>query len=79
MLIASPSTPSVDRAVDVFSRPDGTLGFEEFRRDPEDLGAWTPVAYYSQREYATAEEAMSAARRVRSLRPRPQSNDAQAR
>jgi len=27
----------------MFSRPDGTHGFEEFRRDAEDRGAWTPV------------------------------------
>ena len=46
-VLASPSTPAVDRCVDIFSRPDGTFGFEEFRRDPEDMGAWTPVAYYS--------------------------------
>jgi hypothetical protein len=32
-----------DRCVDLFSRPDGTYGFEEFRRDAEDRGAWTPV------------------------------------
>jgi hypothetical protein len=46
-VLASPSTPAVDRCVDIFSRPDGTFGFEEFRRDPEDMGAWTPIAYYS--------------------------------
>ena len=34
-----------DRCVDLFSRPDGTHGFEEFRRDAEDRGAWTPVQY----------------------------------
>ena len=38
-----------DRCVDLFSRPDGTHGFEEFRRDAEDRGAWTPVQYYSGR------------------------------
>ena len=27
-----------DRCVDLFSRPDDTFGFEEFRRDPEDGG-----------------------------------------
>jgi hypothetical protein len=61
-VLASPSTPTVDRCVDIFSRPDGTFGFEEFRRDPEDMGAWTPVAYYSAREFATEEEALAAAR-----------------
>jgi hypothetical protein len=52
----------VDRCVDIFKRPDGTFGFEEFRRDAEDLGAWTPIAYYSWREFATEAEAMDAAR-----------------
>ena len=61
-VLASPSTPSVDRCVDIFARPDATFGFEEFRRDVEDVGAWTPVAYYSEHEYATAEEAIAAAR-----------------
>ncbi len=51
----------MDRCVDLFLRPDGTFGFEEFRRDPEDMGAWTPVAYYSGREFATEAEALSAA------------------
>jgi len=32
-----------DRCVDLFSRPDGSYGFEEFRRDVEDRGEWTPV------------------------------------
>jgi hypothetical protein len=61
-VLASPSTPAVDRCVDIFSRPDGTFGFEEFRRDPEDMGAWIPVAYYSEREFSTEAEALAAAR-----------------
>jgi hypothetical protein len=48
--------------VDIFARPDGTFGFEEFRRDPEDMGVWTPVAYFSAREFATEAEAVDAAR-----------------
>jgi hypothetical protein len=61
-VLASPSTPAVDRCVDIFARPDGTFGFEEFRRDPEDMGAWTPVAYCSAREFATVAQALEAAR-----------------
>ena len=34
----------------LFKRPEGTFGFEEFRRDPEDMGGWTPVSYFSARE-----------------------------
>ena len=51
----------MDRCVDIFKRPDGTFGFEEFRRDPEDMGSWTPIAYYSVREYLTEGDAIAAA------------------
>jgi hypothetical protein len=61
-VLASPSTPSLDRCVDIFSRPDGSFGFEEFRRDPEDGGLWTPIAYFSGREYGSEEAALVAAR-----------------
>lgn len=62
-VLDSPSTPSVDRCVDVFMRPDGTFGFEEFRRDPEDGGTWTPIAYFSGQQYDSEVGALSAARR----------------
>jgi hypothetical protein len=52
----------MDRCVDIFRRPDDTFGFEEFRRDPEDMGAWTPIAYYSGREFETEAAAVAAAR-----------------
>ena len=50
-----------DRCVDLFRRLDGSFGFEEFRRDVEDAGAWTPVAYYSRVAYASNEAALDAA------------------
>ncbi len=50
-----------DRCVDLFRRPDGSFGFEEFRRDVEDAGAWTPVAYFSTATYASNESALAAA------------------
>jgi hypothetical protein len=50
-----------DRCVDLFQRPDGTFGFEAFRRDVEDAGAWTPIAYYSGAAYASKDAALSAA------------------
>lgn len=52
-----------DRCVDIFSRPDGTFGFEEFRRDVEDGGQWTPVQYYSGVSYASSAEALETAER----------------
>jgi hypothetical protein len=52
-----------DRCVDMFSRPDGSYGFEEFRRDIEDAGRWTPVQYYSGVSYASSADALDAAER----------------
>jgi hypothetical protein len=60
-VLASYQTTEANRCVDIFSRPDGTFGFEEFRRDPEDMGAWTPVAYFSGREYPSADAALASA------------------
>ena len=53
-----------NRCVDLFRRPDGSWGFEEFRRDVEDAGAWTPVAYYSARSFPTRQAAFAAATRA---------------
>jgi hypothetical protein len=50
-----------DRCVDLFRRTDGSFGFEEFRRDVEDAGAWTPVAYYSRAAYDSQEAMLAAA------------------
>ena len=63
-VLASHQTPEGNRCVDIFSRPDGTYWFEEFRKDPEDVGAWTPVNYFAGREYRTDAEAVAAARQA---------------
>jgi hypothetical protein len=63
-VIASPTTVDGLRCVDLFSRPDGTFGFERFRRDPEDLGDWTPLGNDSALVFADLDAAREAARRV---------------
>lgn len=50
-----------DRCVDLFRRPDGSFGFEAFRRDAEDAGAWTPIAYFSALRHSSRTAAMTAA------------------
>jgi len=64
IVVDSVENAAHDRCVDVFRRPDGTFGFEEFRRDVEDAGAWTPVAYYSGAAWPSREAAMTAATRA---------------
>lgn len=61
VVLASLETEDGVRCVDLFRRPDGTFGFEEFRRDPEDRGVWTPVTYASGLIYSSLEAARSAA------------------
>ena len=57
MVFRSVEDPFHERCVDLFERPDGTFGFEEFRRDFEDQGRWTAVSYYSGKTYPTRESA----------------------
>jgi hypothetical protein len=64
VVFASLENSERNRCVDLFFRPDGSYGFEEFRRDPEDAGAWTPVQYYSTAKYESKEDALAAARQA---------------
>jgi hypothetical protein len=50
-----------NKCVDLFSRPDGSYGFEEFRRDVEDCGEWTPISYFSGSVYSSEAVALAAA------------------
>ena len=49
VVLASHQTDEANRCVDIVSRPDGTYGFEVFRRDPEEMGAWIPVSLGTRR------------------------------
>jgi hypothetical protein len=70
IVLDSIENPQHDRCVDVFTRLDGSFGFEEFRRDPEDAGTWTPISYFSGLRFASKREALEeAARRVAWLPP----------
>jgi hypothetical protein len=60
-VLASLETEDGSRCVDLFRRPDGTFGYEQFRRDPEDQGVWTPVGFASGLSYASLEQAHAAA------------------
>ncbi len=60
-ILASYETPEHNRCVDIFGRVDGSFGFEEFRRDPEDMGAWYDVADFAEQRFPTSEDAKQAA------------------
>ena len=55
--------------VDIFRRPEGTVGFEEYRRDMEDTRGWFPIGDYSSRVFDDEGAALQAAKaQVRWLR-----------
>jgi hypothetical protein len=63
VVIESIENPQHDRCVDLFMRPDGSFGFEEFRRDAEDAGAWTPISYFCDVRRASKDDALAEAAR----------------
>jgi hypothetical protein len=60
-VLTSYQTTEADRCVDMFCRANGTFGYEEFRRDPEDRGAWTAISYFSDREFASEHDTLRSA------------------
>jgi hypothetical protein len=48
--------------VDIFVRPDGSFGFDEFRRDAEDGRGWFSIGHHGAEEFDTPEAALHAAR-----------------
>lgn len=50
-----------DRCVDIFRRPDGTFGFEEYRRDVEDQRGWFAIGFYGAETFETETAALAAA------------------
>jgi len=50
--------------VDIFARPDGTYGFDEFRRDPEDGRGWYSIGHYGSTEFSSPVEALAAAKKT---------------
>ena len=51
-----------DRCVDIFRRPDGSFGFEEWRREPEEPGRWFRARYHSHLVFASQAAAVAAAK-----------------
>ena len=61
-VLRSINTPDGGHCVDVFVRPDGTFGFEEFRRDVEDPSGWFAIGGHSDKTFDTEEGALKKAK-----------------
>lgn len=60
-VMQSIETTDGGRCVDIFLRPDGSFGFEEFRRDFEDARGWFPIGVYGKRTFTSEEAALAGA------------------
>ena len=61
-VVASFNNTTSDHCVDIFAREDGTFGFEEYRRDTEDMRGWFSLHRYSSQVFATEQDALARAR-----------------
>jgi len=59
-VLASLENPYGDYCVDIFTREDGSFGFEEYRRDPED-GRWRSLNRYSNLVFGSERDAAAQA------------------
>lgn len=61
-VIRSINLPGETICVDLFERPDGSFGFDEFRRDPEDGRGWFSIGHHGAARFDSFDEALNAAR-----------------
>jgi hypothetical protein len=62
LVVKSINAAGEDRCVDLFRRPDGTFGFEEYRRDVEDQRGWFAIGFYGEKAFDTEAATLTAAR-----------------
>jgi hypothetical protein len=60
-VLRSINNDDASRCVDIFLRPEGTIGFEEYRRDVEDGRGWFPVGGYVNQMFNDESAAFAAA------------------
>ncbi|MEO0753052.1 MAG: hypothetical protein AAFY25_14750 [Pseudomonadota bacterium] len=60
-VLRSINMPGEALCVDVFQRPDGTFGFEEYRRDVEDPRGWYLVGHHGAQSFDSMDAALARA------------------
>jgi len=62
LVLHSINNTDASHCVDIFRRDDGSIGFEEYRRDVEDPGGgWFPVGGHAGMRFETEADAITAA------------------
>ena len=60
-MIRSINLPGDSICVDIFRRPDGSFGYDEFRRDTEDGRGWFSIRHAGTLRFETEQDALAAA------------------
>jgi len=60
-VLRSINSDDASRCVDVFLRPEGSVGFEEYRRDVEDGRGWFAIGGHASRSFDDENAAFQAA------------------
>ena len=60
-VLRSINSDDASRCVDVFLRPEGSVGFEEYRRDVEDGRGWFAIGGHASRTFDDETTAFEAA------------------
>ncbi len=63
-VIGSYNLPGELICVDIFLRRDGSYGFDEYRRDPEDSRGWYSIGHNGHLRFPTSDAAFDAAVRT---------------
>jgi hypothetical protein len=61
-VLSSLENPWGNQCVDIILRDNGTFGFEEFRRDPEDGGLWQRLNNHAHLVFSSEAQAVAAAK-----------------
>ncbi len=62
-VIRSINLPGDHVCVDIFQRPDGSFGFDEYRRDPEDGRGWFSIGHHGAERFESVEAAIATAKK----------------
>jgi hypothetical protein len=58
-VLRSLQNPAGDQCVDLFVRDDGSYGYEECRRDPEDPRGWFSLRRYAHQAFDSEASALA--------------------
>ena len=57
VVIQSINNNESNLCIDFFTRNNGTFGYEEYRKDPENTSGWYKIGYFTYKIFSSKDEA----------------------